>query len=160
MFKEKVIEDFFKELIKKRELNSYGGKCIDIFFESYEPNNSIAIINYTVQIVNELSDRNLLKAELEIQIFIELIDDFTHLKGLPRTQEELYGELFTSVPDVGIIDLNRKLSRPNPQFEQYLSPLRLEGLKPNIGSFYREYRTHDEQFDWNETYSREVLFSF
>ena len=98
MFKEQVIKYFFQELVKKREFNSYGGKCIDIFFETYNAKNPIDTINYTVQIANELSNRNLLELELEIQIYIELIDDFTHLKGLPRTQVELHDELLLLFP--------------------------------------------------------------
>jgi hypothetical protein len=161
MFKENVIEDFFKELYKSGHLSSYGGKGIDIFYEPYvvkEPDN---IINYSIQIANELWLRNQLRQELEIQIFIELINDFTYLKGLPKTKKELVDALYISVPDIGILDLSRKASRPNPQFEQYLSPLpfKLEGLNGNIHCFYREYRSHNEQFDWDDTYTREVFLS-
>jgi hypothetical protein len=161
MFKEKVIRDFFEELFKSRHLSSYGGKGIDIFYETYAMSEPGNIIDYSVQIANELWMRNQLRQELEIQIFIELINDFTYLKGLPKTRKELVDALYTSVPDIGILDLNRKASRPNPQFEQYLSPLpfKLEGLNENIHCFYREYRNHDVQFDWGDTYTREVFLS-
>lgn len=162
MFKERIFEDFFEELSKNRQYSSYGGKCIDLFFESYIVKKPIDIINYTVQLVNELLDRNLFKFEFEIGIHIDLLNDFTYLKGVPRTIHELNDALFIlSVPDIRISDLSKKVSRPNPRFEQYLSPLpfRLEGLNEDIIGFYREYRLHDQEFDWEETYTREVFLA-
>lgn len=161
MFKEEVIEDFFRDLYKNKHLSSYGGKCIDIFYKNYEAKNPTDIINYSVQVANELWLRGQFKEELEIGIYIELVNDFTYLKGLPKNQQELYENIFMlSVPDIGISEI-KKTVRLNPHFEQYLSPLpfKLEGLNENINCFYREYRLHDEQFDWEDTYTREVFLS-
>jgi hypothetical protein len=161
MFKEKVIEGFFEELSKSRHLSFYGGKCIDIFYEDYVAKNPADIIKYSIKIANEFWFRNQFKQEIEIIIHVELINEFSHLKGLPKSRDELYGEIFMlSVPDISVLSISKN-ARSNPKFEQYISPLpfKLEGLNENIHCFYREYRVHDEQFDWEDTYTREVFFS-
>jgi len=161
MFKEKVIADFFEELYKSKHLSSYGGKGIDIFYENYTVNTPVDIINYSIQIANEFWLRNQFKQDFEIGIYIELINEFTYLKGLPKGRQELDKDIFMlSIPDIGISEIT-KSARLNPHFEQYLSPLpfKLEGLNENINCFYREYRLHDEQFDWEDTYTREIFLS-
>ncbi|WEK33631.1 MAG: hypothetical protein P0Y53_14155 [Candidatus Pseudobacter hemicellulosilyticus] len=155
-----VVQDFFKELSKSGQFSSYGGKCIDIFFEKYWANSSADIIDSAIKVANEFSRLNQYAADFEIGICIELQSDFSYLKGVPKTLQYLEKEVFMlSIPDI-IISETKKETKLNPLFEQYLSPLpfKLNGSDKNINCFYREYRMHDEEgFDWEDTYSRELL---
>ncbi len=96
----------------------------------------------------------------KVELFIELIEESSDLKGAPKELATLIDEIdLFSMPEVFISVPIKEYWQP--QIETYTCPLSLDfGLDfKKLVAFYYEYRTLDQMIE-NDVFNRWVIFSY